>query len=427
MSILSLDKENIWHPFTQSYGSSLPIPIVRAEGLYLFTENGEKIIDAISSWWTSVHGHCNPYIAKAIFEQATTLDHVIFAGFTHPKAVELSQKVLSLLPSNFSKVFFSDDGSTSVEVAIKMGLQYWFNKGIKKTRIIALKDSYHGDTFGAMAVGERSAFTQAFDPLMFHVDFIQAPFPGQEKQSLEELKAAIKDDTALFVFEPLLMGTAGMKMYAPEALDELIQYAKSKNVLCIADEVLTGFYRTGKCFAIDHLKEQVDIVCLSKGITGGVLPLGVTACTQNIFDAFVSEDKFKTFFHGHSYTGNAIICAAVCANIELLSQLEVKNKITNLSAWQKEWSDKMNSHPALIEARNIGTIAALEVRTASNTSYFNSLRDKIYNHFISRNILLRPLGNVIYILPPYCITKDELNYIYSEISLFLNQVHEENR
>jgi adenosylmethionine-8-amino-7-oxononanoate aminotransferase len=223
------------------------------------------------------------------------------------------------------------------------------------------------------------------------------------------------------------MGTAGMKMYAPEALDELIQCAKSKNVLCIADEVLTGFYRTGKCFAIDHLKEQVDIVCLSKGITGGVLPLGVTVCTQNIFDAFVSEDKFKTFFHGHSYTGNAIICAAVCANIELLSQLEVKNKITNLSAWQKEWSDKMNSHPALIEARNIGTIAALEVRTASNTSYFNSLRDKIYNHFISRNILLRPLGNVIYILPPYCITKDELNYIYSEISLFLNQVHEENR
>jgi adenosylmethionine-8-amino-7-oxononanoate aminotransferase len=427
MSILSLDKENIWHPFTQSYGSSLPIPIVRAEGLYLFTENGEKIIDAISSWWTSVHGHCNPYIAKAIFEQATTLDHVIFAGFTHPKAVELSQKVLSLLPSNFSKVFFSDDGSTSVEVAIKMGLQYWFNKGIKKTRIIALKDSYHGDTFGAMAVGERSAFTQAFDPLMFHVDFIQAPFPGQEKQSLDEFKAAIKDDTALFIFEPLLMGTAGMKMYAPEALDELIQCAKSKNVLCIADEVLTGFYRTGKCFAIDHLKEQVDIVCLSKGITGGVLPLGVTVCTQNIFDAFVSEDKFKTFFHGHSYTGNAIICAAVCANIELLSQLEVKNKITNLSAWQKEWSDKMNSHPALIEARNIGTIAALEVRTASNTSYFNSLRDKIYNHFISRNILLRPLGNVIYILPPYCITKDELNYIYSEISLFLNQVHEENR
>jgi len=427
MSILSLDKENIWHPFTQSYGSSLPIPVVRAEGLYLFTENGEKIIDAISSWWTNVHGHCNPYIARAIFEQATTLDHVIFAGFTHPKAVELSLKVLSLLPSNFSKVFFSDDGSTSVEVAIKMGLQFWFNKGIKKTRIIALKDSYHGDTFGAMAVGERSAFTQAFDPLMFHVDFIQAPFPGQEKQSLEELKAAIKDDTALFIFEPLLMGTAGMKMYAPEALDELIQCAKAKNVLCIADEVLTGFYRTGKCFAIDHLKEQVDIVCLSKGITGGVLPLGVTVCTLNIFDAFVSEDKFKTFFHGHSYTGNAIICAAVCANIELLSQLEVKSKINNLSAWQKEWSDKMNSHPALIEARNIGTITALEVKTASNTSYFNSLRDKIYNHFISRNILLRPLGNVIYILPPYCITQDELNYIYSEISLFLNQVHEENR
>ncbi len=427
MSILSLDSQNIWHPFTQSYGSSAPIAISKAEGLYLITEDGTRIIDGVSSWWTSIHGHSNQYIAQKIGEQAATLDHVIFAGFTHPKAVELSQKVLGLLPNHFSKLFFSDDGSTSVEVAIKMGLQFWYNQGIKKTKIIALKDSYHGDTFGAMAVGERSEFTQAFSSLMFDVDFIQAPFPGKEEQSLQELKAVIKDDTALFIFEPLLMGTAGMKMYSPQALDELISYAKSKNVLCIADEVLTGFYRTGKCFAMQYLKEQVDIVCLSKGITGGVLPLGVTVCTQKIFDAFVSEDKFKTFFHGHSYTANPIVCAAACANIELLEMEVVKSKIADLSAWQKQWSDKLSEHPVLLESRNLGTITALEVKTPSNTSYFNSLRDKIYNHFLSKNILLRPLGNVIYILPPYCITKDELDYLYSEISLFLNQIHEENR
>lgn len=427
MSILSLDNKNIWHPFTQSYGNAAPIAITKAEGLYLIAEDGTRIIDGVSSWWTSIHGHSNRYIAQKIAEQAATLDHVIFAGFTHPKAVELSDRILKLLPNNFSKLFFSDDGSTSVEVAIKMALQYWYNQDIKKTRIIAFNESYHGDTFGAMAVGERSEFTKAFASLMFEVDFIQAPFPGKEAQSLKELQEAIKEDTALFIFEPLLMGTAGMKMYSPEALDELIAYAKSQNVLCVADEVLTGFYRTGKCFATHYLKQEVDIVCLSKGITGGVLPLGVTVCTQRIFDAFVSKDKFKTFFHGHSYTANPIVCAAVCANLDLLEADEVKNKISDLCSWQNQWMLKMNDHPSLIEARNIGTVTALEVKTPGGSSYFNSLRDKIYNHFISKNILLRPLGNVIYILPPYCITKDELNYLYNEITLFLNHIHEENR
>jgi len=427
MSIVSIDKENIWHPFTQSYGSALPVPVVKANGLYLYTENGERIIDGVSSWWTSIHGHSNSYIAEKIFEQAQTLDHLIFAGFTHPKAVELSQKLLSLLPANFSKVFFSDDGSTSVEVAIKMALQYWFNKGIDKKRIIAFKDAYHGDTFGAMAVGERNAFTAAFHSLMFEVDFIQAPFPGFENQSLQELKEVVKDDTALFIFEPLLMGTAGMKTYTAEALDELIVFAKSKSVLCVADEVLTGFYRTGKCFAVQHLKETVDIICLSKGITGGVLPLGVTLCEEKIYDAFVSQDKLKTFFHGHSYTANPIVCAAACANIDLLMKEEVKNQITSLCMWQKEWQQKLKNHEILADARNIGTITALEIKTSSQTSYFNNIRDKIYYHFLAKNILLRPLGNVIYVLPPYCITHEELNYIYSEITLFLNGLHEENR
>ena len=427
MSISSLDKEFVWHPFTQSYGSALPVPIVSAKGLYLHTESGEKIVDAVSSWWTSIHGHSNSYIAQKIFEQAQTLDHVIFAGFTHPKAVELSERLLKALPPNFSKVFFSDDGSTAVEVAIKMALQFWYNKGVQKKRIIAFKDAYHGDTFGAMAVGDRSAFTAAFHSLMFDVDFIQAPFPGCEEQSIQELKDAIKDDTALFIFEPLLMGTAGMKMYSPKALDELIAYAKSKDIICIADEVLTGFYRTGKMFASQYLEQKVDIVCLSKGITGGVLPLGVTVCEQRIYDAFVSEDKMKTFFHGHSYTANAIVCAAACANLDLLEKEDLKVQIERLGNWQQKWSVKLKDHAALTEVRNIGTIVALEVKTNSSTSYFNNIRDKIYNHFLSKNMLLRPLGNVIYVLPPYCITEQELNYIYTEITLFLNQIHEENR
>ncbi len=427
MSISTTDAQNIWHPFTQSYGAALPIPIVSAKGLYLYKENGDKVLDAVSSWWTSIHGHCHPYIAQKIAEQASTLDHVIFAGFTHPKAVELSQKILKHLPSAYSKVFFSDDGSTAVEVGIKMALQYWSNIGKPKRKIIAFKESYHGDTFGAMSVGDRNEFTAPFHSMLFEVHFIQAPFKGFEEEALQQLSATIDNETAAFIFEPLLMGTAGMKMYSAEVLDKMISICESKNVLTIADEVLTGFYRTGEFFAIHQLKNIPSIVCLSKGITGGTMALGATVCESFIYDAFVSEDKFKTFFHGHSYTANAIACAAACANFELLEKEECKLKIKNICDWQLQWTSEMKKNKVLKEARSIGTVVALELSTSNESSYFEPIRDKIYNHFIGRNILLRPLGNVIYVLPPYCIEKEELDYLYNEITLFLNDIHEENR
>ncbi|MFM7023318.1 MAG: adenosylmethionine--8-amino-7-oxononanoate transaminase [Flavobacteriales bacterium] len=425
MSILPSDIQHIWHPFTQTYGSTEPIAIVKGEGLYLINEKGEKIMDAISSWWTSIHGHCHPYMAQKIAEQAATLDHVIFAGFTHPKAVELSERLLKSLPPNFSKIFFSDDGSTSVEVAIKMALQYWYNKGEQKNRIIAFRDSYHGDTFGAMSVGGRSAFSNPFAALLFEVDFIDVPLPGQEEKTLLQLKDAINKNTAAFIFEPLLLGTAGMQMYSVDVLQKMMDLCQEAKVLTIADEVLTGFYRTGKCFASSNLKKGSDIICLSKGITGGTMALGVTACSQEIFDAFVSEDKFKTFFHGHSYTGNPIACAASCASMELLAKEETLQSIANLCNAQKEWMLKLKSHPALTDARNIGTINAFEIKSAKGSSYFNNLRDGIYNFFLQRNILLRPLGNIIYVMPPYCINADELNIIYQNIEDFLNQ-HQKN-
>ena len=423
MSLLQKDIQNIWHPFTQTYGSEAPVAIVKGEGLYLIDEEGNRIVDAVSSWWTSIHGHCHPYIAQKIAEQASTLDHVIFAGFTHPKAVDLSQHLLRLLPANFSKIFFSDDGSTAVEVAIKMAVQYWHNQGQTKNRIIAFKEAYHGDTFGAMAIGERGAFTKAFESLFFEVDFIDAPLPGSEERCLQQLQAAMRPDTAAFIFEPLLLGTAGMQMYSAEVLQKMVDLCKASGVLTIADEVLTGFYRTGKCFATNNLKSGSDIICLSKGITGGTMALGVTACAQHIYDAFVSEDKFKTFFHGHSYTGNPIACAAACANLELLATAESLQKISELCRLQAQWAHHFAAHPALHIARNLGTITALEIKTGDNTSYFNTLRDTIYQHFMRKNILLRPLGNIIYVLPPYCITADELKHIYSEIELFLNQLH----
>jgi len=422
MSILPSDTQNIWHPFTQTYGSTPPVAIVKGEGLYLITEDGNKITDAVSSWWTNIHGHCHPYIAQKISEQASTLDHVIFAGFTHPKAVELSESLLKVLPQNFKKIFFSDDGSTSVEVAIKMAVQYWHNQNRQKKRIIAFKEAYHGDTFGAMAVGGRDAFNKPFESLFFEVDFIDAPLPGKEEESIRQLQKTITDNTAAFIFEPLLLGTSGMQMYSPEVLQKMTDLCKQLEVLTIADEVLTGFYRTGKCFATNNLKSGTDIICLSKGITGGTMALGVTACSQNIYDAFVSEDKFKTFFHGHSYTGNPIACAAACANMELLAQQKTLDNIANLCYQQTWWIQKFKNHPALLDARNLGTINALEINTGKNSSYFSSLRDDIYNFFLQKNILLRPLGNIIYVMPPYCITNDELKHIYEEIDAFLNQL-----
>lgn len=421
--LISLDRKNVWHPFTPLQ-STLPMPLVtKAEGVYLHTQDGKRIIDAVSSWWVNLHGHCNPVIAEAIAVQAQTLEHVIFAGFTHQPAIELSQKLLSALPSSFSRVFYSDNGSTAVEVALKMAIQYWHDRGEPKRKIIAIRGGYHGDTFGSMSVAERGLFTAPFSDLLFETLFIDFPSPGMEDDTIQQFKELVnRGDVAAFIFEPLVQAAGGMRMYSSSCLDTLIGYARDASVICIADEVFTGFGRTGKTFAIDYLQNLADIVALSKGVTGGFMPLGVTACAKWIADGFDSPALDRTFFHGHSYTANPLACAAANASFNLLMGAECQENIQRISRQQLEFSLSLKGNKKIIDARTLGTILAIEVKTNHESNYANSLRTTIYNFFMERGILMRPLGNTLYVLPPYVITREALTYIHKCIEEFLDQL-----
>ena len=419
--LLKLDKDFIWHPFTSLVGSPDPVVIQSANGIYLHTDDGRKIIDAVSSWWVNLHGHANPHIAKAIARQAETLEHVIFAGFTHEPAIRLAQHLLRILPENQTKIFFSDNGSTAVEVGLKMACQYWFNQGINKRKIVAFSGAYHGDTFGSMSVGDRGMFTQPFSPYLFDARFIDFPEAGKEELTLNQFRNILNGgDVGAFIFEPLVQGASGMRMYSAEILERLMKEAHQHNVVCIADEVFTGFGRTGKLFACHHLNEKPDIIAVSKGITGGALPLGATSCSEKILKAFATSDFTKTFFHGHSYTANPIACAAANASMELLLSEACRRQIELITVTHSEFCQQVRHHKNVKEARYLGTILAVELRTDVESSYFNDMRKRIYPFFLERNILLRPLGNVIYVLPPYVTTKEELNIIYRSISAFLD-------
>ncbi|MBS1645897.1 MAG: adenosylmethionine--8-amino-7-oxononanoate transaminase [Bacteroidetes bacterium] len=417
------DKDYVWHPFTHLKYAETPINIVRSEGSYYFDENENKYIDGIASWWVNLHGHSHPYIAQKVFEQLKNNAHSIFSGFTHPPAVTLAERLLHHLPQNSSKIFFSDNGSTAVEVALKMSLQYWHNQGKEKTKIIAFEQAYHGDTFGSMSVGARNVFTQAFDSLLFEVLRLPLPTPQNFSEVKQLLQGFIEtQNVSAFIFEPLVLGAGGsMQMYEAALLDPLIFMCQQNRVITIADEVLTGFYRTGKFFATDYLQHKPDILCLSKGITGGVMPLGVTACAAFIYDAYKSDDKTKTFFHGHSYTANPTACAAALASMDLLEQEETQNKIVHISSQHQQFKEKIKKHPRVLSARAIGTILAIEIKTTEQSGYLNRLSEKISTYFIKKGILLRPLGNVLYVLPPYCISQKDLQYIYHCIELFLKE------
>jgi adenosylmethionine-8-amino-7-oxononanoate aminotransferase len=422
MTIQERDKNVVWHPFTQLKMAPLPIAIVRGEGAYFYDEQGKRYIDGIASWWVNVHGHCHPYLAKKISEQLLSLEHAIFSGFTHEPAVQLAERLLKRLPTNQSKIFYSDNGSTAVEVALKMAFQYWSNQNISKTKVIAFENAYHGDTFGGMSVGARNAFNMPFSKLLFHVIHIPVPTKGKEEETRKALQSALKqNDIAAFIFEPLVQGAGGMVMYSEKILDELINLCKHNNVITIADEVMTGFGRTGKFFASDYLEHKPDIICLSKGLTGGVMPLGVTSCAQFIYNAFLSDDKMKTFFHGHSYTGNPTACSAALASMDLFDKPEAFENIIRIEQQHNLFLEKIKSHTALIEVRQLGTIIAFEVKTKEHTHYLNSLAEYISEFFINRGIILRPLGNVVYILPPYCISNEDLQIIYGAIEEFLNE------
>lgn len=419
-SLAERDQAVIWHPYTQMHKAAPPIPIVRGEGVYLVAEDGRKFIDAVSSWWVNIHGHAHPYIAEKVAEQLRTLEHVIFAGFTHPSAVELAERLLAILPDNQKRVFYSDNGSTAVEVALKMCLQYWSNVGQPRTKVLAFHDSYHGDTFGAMAVSARSAFTRPFEQLLFEVEFIDLP-TAENISRLKEQISAFSCQISAFIFEPLVQGAGGMNMYEAKYLDELLAHCKKVGILTIADEVMTGFGRTGKLFASGHLNEQPDVMCFSKGITGGTMALGLTTCASKIYDAFLSEDKMKTLFHGHSFTANPVTCSAALASLDLLLKPETLNDLERIADEHRKFSLSISGHPKVRTIRQTGTVLAIVWETGNTTSYFNSLRDDLYNFFLEQGIILRPLGNIIYIMPPYCITNEQLEYIYKQIKKALEQ------
>jgi adenosylmethionine---8-amino-7-oxononanoate aminotransferase len=421
--LLNIDRNHIWHPFTSLQDTSEKPLVTSADGIYLYTADGRKIIDAVSSWWVNIHGHANKVIAQAIFEQASTLEHVIFAGFTHTPAITLTQNLLSILPPNQSRVFFSDNGSTAVEVGIKMAMQYWFNKQVPKTKIIAFNGAYHGDTFGSMSVGDRGPFTTPFAPWLFDVNFIDVPTGANFQEVVVRFsELAESGEVAAFIYEPLVQGANGMVMYEPQHLENLLAIAKQHQVICIADEVFTGFGRTGKLFASGYMRTLPDIMCVSKGITGGTMPLGVTTCSLQIEAAFQSSETAKTFFHGHSYTANPIACAAANASFNLLMDQRCQNAIQQIEKLHRDFVQRVKNHKQIKDARSLGTILAVEIETGENTSYFNNLKTTISAFFLQRNILIRPLGNIFYVLPPYVITEIELNQIYESIIDFLTHL-----
>lgn len=409
----------IWHPFTQMKTAEKPIQIVKGKGAYLTSIDGIEYLDGISSWWVNLHGHCHPYIAERVGRQAYELEHVLFAGFTHPRALELTAQLLPLLPGKMGKLFFSDNGSTAVEVALKMALQYWYNQNKNRTKIVTFKGGYHGDTFGTMSAAGKNSFNRPFWNHLFDVISITPPVNGKEETSIQELKQALStENIACFLFEPLIQGVSGMVIHSAEALDHLLKICQEYDVVTIADEVMTGFGRTGTLFASDQLKNKPDILSLSKGITGGFLPMGVTACREEIYHAFHSKDKHKALLHGHSYTANPLSCASALASLDLLQTSFSKNQREMIEKSHQNFVKLWKEHPKLRRCESLGTILALEYKD-ENSTYFSSLRDCLYPFFIERNILLRPLGNVLYVLPPYCISKEELTLIYNTIALTL--------
>jgi len=416
MNLSEKDKLYNWHPYTQHKTVPDFPAIVKGKDALLWDENGKEFIDSIASWWVNPFGHSNQVIANAIYEQLITLEHVLFGGFTHNKAVELAEKLIEILPYNQKKIFYSDNGSTAVEVAIKVALQYNYNKGIKKTKIIAFEDAFHGDTFGAMAASGISFFTEAFKGSLLEVIRIPVPNNENENQVLQQLENLVTtNEYAAFIFEPLVLGAAGMVMYSPEVLDKLITICKQNNVFTIADEVMTGFGKTGKTFASDYLKNKPDMMCLSKALTGGTIPMAITTFTQEVFDGFYDDDTNKALFHGHTFTANPTGCAAALASIALLQTSEIQQRIARVNESHLVFQNKIKNHPKVKTTRVLGVIFALEIKTETQESYYGTMRNKLYNFFIENGVILRPVGNIIYILPPYIISQNQLEKVYATI------------
>ena len=407
------DISPVWHPFTQ-HGLTPHSPVVvRGQGAWLELENGDRLLDAISSWWVITHGHCHPRIVAAMQDQAARLDQVIFAGFTHPPAEELARKLLSIVPHGLSHVFYSDSGSTAVEVGLKMALGYWKNRGINRTRIVAMHHAYHGDTVGTMSAGARGVFNEAYAPLLFDVARIPFPEAGQERRTLDMLDHHAKGAAALLI-EPLICGAGGMKVYGPDVLKGMADICARHGTLLIADEVMTGFGRTGTLFACEQAGVTPDIMALAKGLTGGSIPLAATQCKPDIFAAHYSPHRIHTFFHSSSFTANPIACAAANANLDVWLGEPVLEQVNGLCAMQEENLEAFRADPRFENVRRAGTVTAMDLKV-EDPGYLATLGPELTAFFQSQGILLRPLGNTIYVMPPYCISAGELAMVYGAI------------
>lgn len=409
------DASPVWHPFTQHALQPAAIEIAAAEGAWLETADSLRILDAISSWWVVTHGHRHPHIVAAIQAEADRLDQVIFAGFTHAPAERLARGLIKLVPAGLAHVFYSDSGSTSVEVALKMALGYWRNVGEPRHRILALEHGYHGDTIGGMSVGARGVFNAPYAPLLFEVTRLPFPAAGCERATLDALEAACREgDVAALIVEPLILGAGGMLIHLAEVLSQMKRVCERYGVLLIADEVMTGWGRTGTLFACEQAGITPDILCLAKGITGGALPLAVTLCTPAIFEAHLSADRAKTFFHSSSYTANPLACAAGVANLEVWEREPVRERVAALARAQAQRLVAFEGDKRFRNVRRLGTIAALNL-DVGDAGYLADVGPRLHQFFLQRGVLLRPLGNTIYVMPPYCITDTELDLVYDAI------------
>ncbi len=414
----------IWHPFTQHALMPEQIAVECTEGAYLYTKDGRRIIDAISSWWVNIHGHNHPKIVAAVQEQLGRLDQVIFAGFTHEPAEQLAAALIEITAPDLTRVFFSDSGSTAVEVALKMALGYFTHRDKPRSGIATFEHAYHGDTVGTMSVGGKSVFNAAYEPLLFDVHRLPFPDKGAEHLTIEAFeKLAKSGDIAALIVEPLVLGAGGMLMYGPQVLRELHTICRRHGVLFIADEVMTGWGRTGTRFACDQADVTPDIICLSKGLTSGYLPLAVTLATEDIYRAFYSPDRTKTFFHSSSFTGNPLACAAANASLALWDEEPVMERIQQIHTWQAEALTRLSERPDVENARHTGTIMAFDIRV-DDPGYLSGIGPKLYRFSLDQGVLLRPLGQTLYMLPPYCLSRNDLDAIVATLDCALDAVRD---
>lgn len=411
MNLAERDRKVLWHPYTQMRTAPAPLEIVRGEGAWLYTADGRRILDGVSSWWVNIHGHSHPKLNEALARQARELEHVIFAGCTHAPAVELAEGLLDVLPKGLARVFYSDNGSTAVEVAMKMAMQYWSNRDEARIKFVALTNSYHGDTVGAMSASARGVFTAAFGSMMFEVAHVAG---------LNDMNEALRTgDVAAVLIEPMLQGAGGMIVWPAEFVRAVRDLCSQYGTLMITDEVLTGFGRTGKMFACEHAEIAPDIVCLSKGLTAGYMPLGATVATEEIYDAFLSEDRTKMFFHGHSYTANPLACAVACASLRIFDEEPVLERVARIERQMLDALEPLRTLDYIADVRVLGGIGAVEL---AGGGYLDGIGPRLSAEFAQRGLLLRPLGNVVYFMPPYVISEKDTAWALEQIRAVITAV-----